>query len=500
VKHATEELGGKHVNIIWIPLSGIITEIQFERDILEILDIVQKAKEYGRDNNVTVELCLAKTWLPLGLAWHDEALVIHRLNTAMETAGYYWLRCRVIDLTVITMHRVELKKEKHVLHIEGLEDMFLVADHYQRPGKGGMAITYQAGRKAREILRRVLVKFELEPDWDKVTKSTTTHVRIEPPRAFIQGRSRVLPAPVKKVLNTHEILPTRSAIRMSYLRGRIPCDDLPPTGLDEYEWDLILAQSTIPGRKKDELSPVILSPGNRVLLTRVRDELGFTEPTRRMQASPGGKRKREEKTAESSNILPDLSITIPNRRTPTTRARSAHSRLEPRTGNPSRRLGRSHDRFTTSRNARKRSTSKPQVKRTKSDNRADGRIPETGKNRTRSLSTSPRRRPALRRIETTWVTASESEDEVVEIVEKETNRSVEDLEHDDAVSLPAGSPEQSTPSEDSSSSDEDDGQSLLEAMLAKMVENVKEDFRRQLKEKKARRKARKAEKKQKKKE
>jgi len=499
LKHAAEELDGKLVKVIWIPLSGIISDIQFNRDVLEILDTTQKAKEYGREMNISIELCLAKTWLPLGVSWHEEALAIHRLNTAMETAGYYWLRCRVIDLTVITMHKIEHRTERNMVSIEGLEDMFLVADHYKRPRVGGIEVTYQAGRKAREILRRVLTTFKLEPDWDTVTKSATMFVKIDPPRAFIQGRNRVLPAPVKKVMDPHETLPTRSAIRSGYLRGRIPCDDLPPTGLGDYEWHLMLAQSTIPGHKKDEMTPAILSRVNRMQLTRVRDEPGFVEPTRR---SPGGKRKREETRAESSvktePFTPNLTITIPNRKHPTGRAKSAHSRLEPVRRSLSRRRGRSHERFENRRNSRNSSSSKPPEKRTRSDNRPTKQEAKDDRSHTRSAGNSPRRRPALKGIETTWVTASEDEDDVVEIT-KEANQSVEEIKQGDASKSP-GSPEQYTSSEDSSSSDEDDGQTLLETMLAKMVEDVKADFRRQLREKKARKKAKKAEKKKKKKE
>jgi len=96
--HAHKELEIKTVRVLWIPKSGIVAHQIFERDILEVAHTYQAAKEYAEKNGIVVEMGFGRSWLPLGRAWHDEALKIERMNLALDALSYFWLRCRAVDL------------------------------------------------------------------------------------------------------------------------------------------------------------------------------------------------------------------------------------------------------------------------------------------------------------------------------------------------------------------------------------------------------------------
>ena len=89
---------------------------------------------------------LAKSWLPLGLAWHDDAVKIARMNQALDALSYFWLKCRSVDMTVLTMHEME-RPQKTAIKIQGLEKHYLVENQYRWPKEGGHDLGWFAGQK-----------------------------------------------------------------------------------------------------------------------------------------------------------------------------------------------------------------------------------------------------------------------------------------------------------------------------------------------------------------
>jgi len=135
-----------------------------------------------------------------------------------------------------------------------------------------MEIDDQAGRQIRQILRTVFFKHELEPRWESATASTGRFYHIPEPRTPYKGRLRRLPAPSSGEIPTHMIVQKRAEIRQAYMTGKSDARDLPPTGLDKYQWELLLAKSTHVDYKQLELVPLSnapLSSTNRILTTEV---------------------------------------------------------------------------------------------------------------------------------------------------------------------------------------------------------------------------------------
>jgi len=65
----TKTLGMRHVRVLWFPKSGIPAMQVFEKDVMEVADGYQKAKTFAQETGVVIEMAMAKSWLPLGLAW-----------------------------------------------------------------------------------------------------------------------------------------------------------------------------------------------------------------------------------------------------------------------------------------------------------------------------------------------------------------------------------------------------------------------------------------------
>jgi hypothetical protein len=261
------------IKLIWIPCSGIPGLMKLPRDIYEVVDSVEKCKEAAVKYNVKVKVSLATSWIPIGKAYHDEALRIVSNNRAQQVVGYWWLRCRVSDLTHCTTHEVRGDDIDDTMGIKGLEEYKFIPSMYrlERTG-GGMEVDHQAGRQIRQILRTVFFKHELEPRWESATTSTGWFYHIPEPRTPYKGRSRRLPAPSSGEIPTHTIIQKRAEIRQAYMTGKSDMRDLPPTGLDKYQWELLLAKSTQADYKQLELVPLSVAPlssTNRILTSEV---------------------------------------------------------------------------------------------------------------------------------------------------------------------------------------------------------------------------------------
>jgi hypothetical protein len=157
--------------------------------------------------------------------------------------------------------------------IEGLEEFKFVQSMYvQGNTGGGMEINDQAGRQIRQILRMVFFKYELEPRWESATTATARFYHIPEPRTPYKGRLRRLPAPSSDKIPTHTVVQKRAEIRQAYMAGKSDRRDLPPTGLENYQWELLMAKSTKSDFKQLELVPLSIAPlssTNRILTAEV---------------------------------------------------------------------------------------------------------------------------------------------------------------------------------------------------------------------------------------
>jgi len=158
------------------------------------------------------------------------------------------------------------------MEVRDLEDYKFVTDMYQDQHHGGMEIGEHAGRQIREILRRVFLKYGLEPQWESAINSQGRFFRIPEPRVHFNGRSRRLPEPTAGNIPPHEVVRRRAEIRQSYIAGKSEDRVLPPTHLEEYPWQYLLARSNRPEYVQPELIPLHLSPlcsENRILANEV---------------------------------------------------------------------------------------------------------------------------------------------------------------------------------------------------------------------------------------
>jgi len=249
-----------NIKVIWIPGTGTPGTMELPRDIYEVVDSIEKCKETAIRYNVKIEISLATSWIPMGPAYHDEALRIISNNRALQVVGYWWLRCRVTDLTYCTISETKGNDIDDTIGIEGLEEFkFKQCMYVQDNTGGGMEINYQAGRKIRQILRMVFYKYELEPRWELATTSTAWFYHIPEPRTLYKGRLRRLPAPCQCNKPTHTVVQERAEIRQAYMAGKSDRRDLPPTGMENYQWELLMAKSTKSDFKQLELVPLSIA-------------------------------------------------------------------------------------------------------------------------------------------------------------------------------------------------------------------------------------------------
>ncbi len=89
IDHIYKDAGLSTIKVIWIPCSGIAGLMKLPRDIYEVVDSIVKCKEVAKKYNVKVEISLATSWLPLGHAYHDEALRVVSMNRALQVVGYW---------------------------------------------------------------------------------------------------------------------------------------------------------------------------------------------------------------------------------------------------------------------------------------------------------------------------------------------------------------------------------------------------------------------------
>jgi len=302
IPHAYGEMNKRTLRIIWIPKSGVVGQQEFDRDVMEVADSIQKAKIFAENHGVQVEIALGKSWLPLGMAWHGDALNIARMNNALDVLSFFWLHCRSIDFTVLTMHEME-RAEKTPVKIQGLEKFYLVPGEYNLPKEGGHTLGWFAGRKGREIIRKILVKYELEPAWEKVERSMLKFYAIPHPRIYYNGIMRRVPEPQKGKLQPCDTFKERRKERREYLAGRSETYKLTDTHLASYPWKHLNIQSTVVNYPRHEmLTDRLLDPKNRILDTEMKGEMSpeVMEQEIRVETSP--EEREQEKTPRSRTV------------------------------------------------------------------------------------------------------------------------------------------------------------------------------------------------------
>jgi hypothetical protein len=414
-----------------------------------VADGYQKAKIFAQNSGIVIEMAMAKSWLPLGLAWHADSLKIARMNLALDALCFHWLKCRNVDLTTLTMHDTEGKQERTVVRIQGMESQYLVASEYRRPKEGGHDLGWFGGRKGREIIRKVMIKYKLEPDFDKIRHSSDRHMRIETPRVFWDGRKRDIPEPERGLIKPSETFRERRRNARMYLAGTSSSKALAETYLDKYLWYILNVQSTLPGRPADEMAVYTLSPSNNILQKTVesrdleqvvdnpqpREHREGGRPAKRGRPGSYGQMLRESRKAE-----PNLSITFrnssPARSSSATSRRPALERIE-----PPRKLDKPDE---------------PPRKLDKPDRGSDSDYGGTGARKTSKTTRSKRSRtPAA-------ANRSKSDDDEVMVL--------------DTWDIPpiGGSP--ATTSGSSSSSDTEEDERAIQAIVSKIAAKVREEF------------------------
>jgi len=198
-----------------------------------------------------------------------------------------------------------------------------------------------------------MIKYHLEPDFDKIKNSSDRYMRIEIPRVFWDGRKRDMPEPEHGLLKPSETFRERRKNRRMYLAGSTSSNTLANTYLDSYKWMILNVQSTLPGHPEDEMSEYNLSPRNRILQEMIESTEQKEEPRpetplespetplesyqRRTPPYDGGRPAKRGKPGSYGDRRgrmgePNLTITRIFRPTPSpgTSRQSALERIEPR--------------------------------------------------------------------------------------------------------------------------------------------------------------------------
>jgi len=223
---------------------------------------------------------------------------------------------------VLTMHPMENKGEKNVVMIQGLEKHYLVQAEYRYPTEGGHALGWFGGRKGREIVRKVMIRFHLEPDWEQMEKSTNRYFHINHPRRFWDGRMRPMPEPERGLAKPHEVFKERRKATRMFLAGKTDSDALPNTFLGTYLWRTLNIQSTIPEHATDEMEEYTLKPTNRILSLTILE----TPPVEKLESHddvggrPAKRGRREVGRERGRTVEPTITIT---------RRISVFNRIEP---------------------------------------------------------------------------------------------------------------------------------------------------------------------------
>jgi hypothetical protein len=300
---------------------------------MEVADTWIKLKDTGRKHDISIRCALVKSWMPRNFTNQVTALRVFRLNLAMEVLGFYWLQARVIDLSRLTMEEVKAETvitEDNAMEIPGYSGWVFLPKSYRNLGTNPMEVSYFSGRRARDTVRRVLKITGAEPSWERALLTDNPEEKINKPQITHHGITRVFEVPQGGEEAGHKAILAR--IRTRYLYESYLSDDreLISTGLEDYRWELLNAQSDDVRKPTDPYKQDPLSSDNSITATAVplrkeRTVIRRVEPTTRIvirtsntvepktQKVPMQERlgKRSSKTEESEPKIPEPKITEP---------------------------------------------------------------------------------------------------------------------------------------------------------------------------------------------
>jgi len=255
----------ERIRVVWLPMNKPGIDTNYATDVLEVADCWIKMKDLGRKYNKSVRVALAKSWMPRNVRNQTKALRIFRLNLALEVLAYNWLRTRCIDLSRLTM---ELSKDDtvitpdNVMEIPGFDDHVFLPKAYRNMESDPMEVSYFSGRRAREQIRRVMKIHGVEPDWLQALNSEDKDEHIPVPGLTARKRYEEFPKPEGGAEKCHEKVMKRIQVRYMYEAGLSEDNYLPPTGLEEYNWKMLNAQSNDFSKPKEEYKKTPISRGN----------------------------------------------------------------------------------------------------------------------------------------------------------------------------------------------------------------------------------------------
>ena len=258
------------IRVIWMPIHKSGEPINYVKDILDIADILLKIKVIGRKAKVSVRTALAKTWLPKHVKNQVIALKLQRLNLAMEVLAYYWFRCRCIDLTKLTMIRVKkdtVVTDETKMEIPGFEGFVFNPRAYRNLDSDPMEVSFFTGRRAREIMRRVLTVHGVEPNWERAHVAIGELEKVTVPQVMDKGKPHVFSAPQAGGEAANRAMISRVRTQADFELGLSEINTLQDTGLYKYFWEGLNIQST---RDKVTLDPYKRDPiarGNLIPFT-----------------------------------------------------------------------------------------------------------------------------------------------------------------------------------------------------------------------------------------
>jgi len=268
-----DTMGDVKINIIWQPMNGKRFDTFYKRDALEVADTLMKIKKVSYTSNSPIRVALAKSWYPSGADKHSKALTISRLNLALEVVSYYWFRCRCIDLSDITMVprtsssdgiQEEVNDDERT-NLRGYEDKKFKDQNYRDAKRLPMEISFYPARRSREILRKIIQIYGLEPNWEKARNSRDNYWRIDIPAIYTDGKLEILHAPLSGE-RAYLAMRNRIGAYVKYEEEKEYEACLPSTFLEDYEWEFLNSQSLDGSRSLDtDLVHYTLAADNGIL-------------------------------------------------------------------------------------------------------------------------------------------------------------------------------------------------------------------------------------------
>jgi len=326
IKEIQDTMGDVKINIIWQPMNGKRFDTFYKRDGTEVADTLMKIKKVSYTSNSPIRVALAKSWYPSGADKHSKALTISRLNLALEVISYYWFRCRCIDLSDITMVprtsssdgiQEEVSDDERT-NLRGYEDKKFKDQNYRDAKRLPMEISFYPARRSREIYRKIIQIYGLEPNWEKARNSRDNYWRIDIPAIYTDGKLEILHAPLSGE-RAYLAMRNRIVTYVKYEEEKEYEACLPSTFLEDYEWEFLNVQSLDGSRSLDtDLVNYTLAADNEILIRHIpkpqvsgreeererRGELSGVRTRSRSRSNDAGSRSRSGKRSAMDRLGP----------------------------------------------------------------------------------------------------------------------------------------------------------------------------------------------------